>query len=275
MTARSIDLVFSADSTTHLLRRRRQDGQAMEVASEAPTKTFPHPREVDAVAFDLKGGVLATGCHDGNVRLFDVAKGTLLKDIKAHAPQPKPANETNPVYCVAWNPAGTEVLSGSKDASLKLWNAATGTLVKEFKAYKEKEFEKGHREPVFCAAFSPDGKTIASGSAGLERAIKIWNVADGSVVRDLVNPNLKLPPGSPPQAHPGWIYGLKFTPDGKYLVSVGEAPRRRGYLAGLERRGRQDALRRGVGPGIALLAGPFAGRQADRPRGRLHRRRDP
>jgi WD40 repeat protein len=93
-------------------------------------------------------------------------------------------------------------------------------------AYKEKDFEKGHRDPVFCAAFSPDGKTVASGSAGLERAIKLWNVADGSVAREFVNPNLKAP-----QSHPGWVYGLKFTPDGKYLVSVGEAPKRKGYLA--------------------------------------------
>jgi len=104
-------------------------------------------------------------------------------------------------------------------------------LVKEFKAYKEKDFEKGHRDPVFAVAFSPDGKTVASASAGLERAIKLWNSADGTVMREFVNPNLKPAPGSPPPAHPGWIYGVKFTPDGKYLVSVGEAPKRKGYLA--------------------------------------------
>ncbi len=225
------EVTFSADSTLIYSAGADKAVKQWKIASEAPIKTFSHPREVDAVAFDPKGAVLATGCHDGNVRLFDLAKGTVLKDIKAHAPQPKPANETNPVYCVVWNPAGTQVLSGSKDASLRLWDAAGGTLVKEFKAYKEKDFPKGHKEPVFCAAFSPDGKTIASGSAGLERTIKIWNVADGSVIHDLVNPNLKLPAGSPPQSHPGWIYGLRFTSDGKYLVSVGEAPKRRGYLA--------------------------------------------
>src|SRR5262249_36252900 len=43
--------------------------------------------------------------------------------------------------------------------------------------------------------------------------------------------DLKTQPGSPPQAHPGWIYGVRFTPDGKYLVSVGEAPKRMSYLA--------------------------------------------
>jgi WD40 repeat protein len=225
------DVVFAPDNTTLYSAGADKMVRQWKLASQVPTKTFSHPREVDAVAFDPKGERLATGCHDGNVRLFDVAKGTLLKDIKAHPPTPAPANEPNPVYCLAWNAAGTQVISGSKDGSLKLWDAAGGSLVKEFKAYKTKEFEKGHREPVFCAAFSPDGKTLASGSAGQERAIKLWKVADGTVVRDFVNPNLKPPAGGPPQAHPGWVYGVRFTPDGKYLVSAGDAPRHKGYLA--------------------------------------------
>src|SRR5262249_17783916 len=95
----------------------------------------------------------------------------------------------------------------------------------------EKDFEKGHREGVFCAAFSPDGKTVASGSS--DYTIKLWNVADGSVLREFVNPNIKPPkntiPG-PPKSHPGWVYGLRFTPDGKYLVSVGNAPENKGFI---------------------------------------------
>src|SRR5262249_57651507 len=38
-------------------------------------------------------------------------------------------------------------------------------------------------------------------------------------------------PAPPPQAHPGWVYSLRFTPDGKYLVSAGNAPRNQGHLA--------------------------------------------
>jgi hypothetical protein len=104
--------------------------------------------------------------------------------------------------------------------------------VREFKAYKEKEFEKGHRDGVFCLAFSPDGTRLASGSS--DRSIKIWNVADGSVVLELNNPNLKpspTPTGAMlPQAHPGWVYSLRYTADGKYLVSVGGAPQNKGFL---------------------------------------------
>ena len=102
--------------------------------------------------------------------------------------------------------------------------------MREFKAYKDKEFEKGHRDGIFAAAFSSDGKFLASGSS--DRTIRIWNVADGTVVRELSNPNLKPSAATlPPPSHPGWVYGVRFTKDDKRLVSVGAAPKGQGYLA--------------------------------------------
>jgi WD40 repeat protein len=191
-------------------------------AADAPSKNFPHPNIVDVVAFNPDGTQLATGCHDGRVRIFDVAKGTAIREIQAHVTMPQPSA----VYCVVWSNDGKQLVSGSFDRSLKLWNAADGKLIREFKAYEDKKFEKGHRDSVLCAALSPDGKTLASGD--WDHAIKIWNVADGSIVRELTNPHLK--PGATPQAHPGAVYALRFTPDGKRLIGVGGAPRLRSYL---------------------------------------------
>ncbi len=192
-----------------------------KVASPIPTKNFQHPNLVDAVAWSPDGKQLATACHDGIVRLHDVEKATVLKAINAHiAPAP------SPIYSVLWTTDGKQVLSTSFDKSMKLWDAMSGNLVKEFKPFAEKGNEKGHTDQVFCAAISKDGKLIASGSS--DRKIKLWDASAGTVIREFPHPGIK---GEPNQSHPGGIYQLRFTPDEKYLISVGPAPRNQGYVA--------------------------------------------
>ncbi|MCS7044982.1 MAG: WD40 repeat domain-containing protein, partial [Gemmataceae bacterium] len=202
--------------------------QTWKLASSNPVQNFPHPAIVDCVTFDPKSQVVATGCHDGKIRLYDMTKKALLKEITAHVTT-KPQVQPNPVYTVSFSSDGKQLLSASFDKTLKLWDVASGNLVREFRAYHEKEFPQGHQEEVYTAAISPDGKFIASGSGGLERVVKIWNIADGKVVRDLVNPTLKSDPKSP-MSHPGWVYQLRFTRDGK-LITVGDAPKNQGFLA--------------------------------------------
>ncbi len=222
------DLALAADNATFYAAGLDKTVQTWKLASTSPTQNFPHPNIVDCVAFDAKSQIIATGCHDGKIRLFDLVKKALQKEITAHITM-KPAVLANPVYTVAFSPDGKQLLSSSFDKTLKLWDVTSGNLVREFKAFHEKEFPKGHQEEVFTAAFSPDGKFVASGSGGLERVIKIWNVADGTVVRDLANPNIKSDPKLP-MSHPGWVYQLRFTKDGK-LITVGDAPKNQGYLA--------------------------------------------
>jgi WD40 repeat protein len=65
--------------------------------------------------------------------------------------------------------------------------------------------------------------------------VRLWNAADGNLIREFINPNLKAPPppvvAPPPAAHPLAVYAVRFTPDGKYLLSAGAAGRNQGYLA--------------------------------------------
>jgi WD40 repeat protein len=220
------DVAFAADNATLYASSLGKSVKVFRVAADAPTKNLPHPNNVYAVAFHPTLPQVATGNVDGKIRIYDMVKGALVKEINAHN-----AKDATQIYNVAFSPDGKQIASCSYDASIKLFDAASGNLVKEFKAYKPKEFEQGHKDPVFSLALSPDGKFLASGSGGIERVIKIWDVATGNVVRDLNNPKLKRFGEKPPaQSHPGWVYGLRFTKDGK-LVSVGDAPINKGYLA--------------------------------------------
>ncbi len=209
-----------------------------KIAGDVPTKTLPHPNLVDAVAFDETGKVIATGCHDGNLRLFDVEKAALSKDVKAHF-KPAPATEAQPVYAVVFAPGSKQVLTASFDRSMKLWDVASGNPVREFKGVADpKPGDKiepakgpgGHRDQVFAAAFTKDGKLLASGSS--DRTVKLWDVASGNPIREFPNPDLKAPfPGEPPASHPGWVHAVRFSADDKLLFSAGPAPRYKGYLA--------------------------------------------
>lgn len=203
------------------------------VASDQP-KSIQHPNLVDCVALNKDGTQLATACHDGGVRIYDLTKPTpaLLKDIKAHTAMPLP----HPVYVVAWSPDGKQIASGSFDKSIKLWDAASGNLVREIKGFPEpppamgQPVPPGHRDQVFCLAFSKDGKLLASGSS--DRSVKLWDVASGKLVRDFPHPTLKSPgPGQPVPSHAGFVHAVRFTADGASLVTAGTAPRNAGALA--------------------------------------------
>jgi WD40 repeat protein len=72
---------------------------------------------------------------------------------------------TGPVNSVAYSPDGKTLASGSRDQTIKLWEAAAG---------KEQATLKGHTAPVESVAYSPDGKTLASGSD--DHTIKLWDI---------------------------------------------------------------------------------------------------
>jgi WD40 repeat protein len=227
------------------------------LAADRPAKTLQHPNLVGCAAFDDTGARLATGCHDGVLRIWDVPKNAAVTTINAHVVT-NPQQVQNPIYAVAWSPDHKQVFTGSYDKTIKLWDVTSGNLVREFKAApapkpiepkkdetkkEEKKDDKkderktddqtgppGHRDQVFSIALTRDGKFLASASS--DRTVKLWEVATGRVIRDFPNPDLKpVFPTEPAPSHPSWVQVVRFTPDDNFLVTAGPAPRAKGYLA--------------------------------------------
>ena len=69
------------------------------------------------------------------------------------------------VDSVAFSPNGSQVLSGSNDKTLKLWDVATGREIRTF---------TGHSQWIYSVAFSPDGRQALSGSG--DQTLKLWDV---------------------------------------------------------------------------------------------------
>ena len=80
---------------------------------------------------------------------------------------------TGSVNALALSPDGRFLVSGSEDVTLKIWDTATGNVLRTL---------SGHDQPVLAAAISPDGRWIASG--GADATVRVWNVRDRGVDPD-------------------------------------------------------------------------------------------
>ena len=70
------------------------------------------------------------------------------------------------VSSVAFSPDGKQVMSGSGDRTVRLWDAATGAALQTL---------EGHSDCVWAVAFSPDGKQLASAST--DKTVRLWDAA--------------------------------------------------------------------------------------------------
>ncbi len=105
---------------------------------------------------------------------------------------------TGSVNALALSPDGRFLVSGSEDVTLKIWDTATGNVLRTL---------SGHEQPVLAVAISPDGRWIASG--GADATVRVWNVLTGESTRIA--------------SHSGAVKNVVFSDDGKRLTSLGNS----------------------------------------------------
>lgn len=167
-------------------------------------RTFAGHSQIEtcATVFSPDGKLLASAGRDSEIRVWDVATGTLRHRI-----------EGTPAIALAFAPDSRTLASGGCDKTIRLWNADTGHL---------RRLLKRHSDCVTTLAFSPDGKSIASGSCdwvnhrgrntaefawrdpGCDSQWKLWDTTSGELKRTVTEP--------------GRLLSLAFAPDGKSLA---------------------------------------------------------
>ncbi len=113
------------------------------------------------------------------------------------------------VSCVAFSPDGRWLASatgawhGTRPAEVKLWDAATGQLLRTF---------DGTVAPIRGLAFSPDGRRLATASytfrSGIRGGVTVWDVTTGRPVGDVLGNTVGA-------------FSVAFSPDGRSLATGG------------------------------------------------------
>ena len=160
-----------------------------------------HHHSVRAIA--AHGDTLVSGSYDCNVRVWKISTGETLFRLQGH---------TQKVYSVVLDHKRNRCISGSMDHLVKVWSLETGLALFTLEGHSSlvglldlqqdrlvsaaadftlriwdpengqcKSILNGHTGAITC--FQHDGQKVISGS---DRTLKMWNVADGELVKDLL-----------------------------------------------------------------------------------------
>jgi len=129
---------------------------------------------------------IATGGDDALVKLWDTS-GNLIRTMTGHS---------GGILGVKISPNGNYVVSCSKDKTVKVWDAATGTCLRTL---------TGHTAIIKSLDISDDGNKIVSG--GDDSTIKVWDLNNGTLLASFGIPEA------------GGIYSVDFSPNGRYVLA--------------------------------------------------------
>ncbi|MEM9092752.1 MAG: BTAD domain-containing putative transcriptional regulator [Cyanobacteria bacterium P01_F01_bin.53] len=140
-----------------------------------------------SVTFNHNSTHIVSEGADHQIVVWDVATGQCVQRLSGHSAD---------IWDLNAHPSKNLIVSASTDGTVCIWNLTTGELCHKL---------TGEAYTVRAAAFSPDGKRVASGAEkGALNTLNMWDVKTGALLNRW--------------QRPASILSLSFSPDGQYLA---------------------------------------------------------
>ena len=166
-----------------------------------------HDDRVYALAFSPNGQWLGSATVDGAARVWDWAADRVVARVAhedavpaRYSPDGGSQFARSRTQSIAFSSDGQYLVTArNADRTARVWEAASGREVARLQ----------HDDIVLAAAFSPDGRYVATGSA--DGTARLWETASG---REVEVSRVAIERGAP-------IFTVAFSPDGRYLAAGG------------------------------------------------------
>eukprot|EP00461_Guttulinopsis_vulgaris_P001409 UN01409 len=190
------DYIITASRDKSIIVWRAERDQTTETYGVPMKRFVGHNHFVSDLALTTdaqKNLFILSGSWDKSLRLWDFNKGkSTLRFV----------NHTKDVLSVAFSADNRQIVSGSRDRTIKVWN----TLGQCKMTFQQRD--NGHKDWVSAVRFSPSVEAPLLVSAGWDKLIKVWDM------KALAHKNTLA-------GHTGYINTVTVSPDGTLVASGG------------------------------------------------------
>jgi WD40 repeat protein len=153
-----------------------------DVASGRLLRTMANEQPILSLSFSADGKRIVSGDDDissddkpqGRIKIWDVASGKLLRALSGHPAGENSVEFPGGAQSVSFSADGKKILSGGGEGAIKLWDAASGKLIRSIDS---------RHGAVYTVKFSLDGSSIIS--SGVDGTMRFWNSASGQLMATL------------------------------------------------------------------------------------------